>query len=163
MSQISLPWSMVTDTTNNVRANGVHVDDNFQTLLDGVNAKFSVDGSDAMQADLNMNTHKITRLVAGVNNSDAVNKQQMDEAIENFRLATTSSNGVVKIGSNINVSAVDGTISVNDSTISQKGVVQLGRTNTTGNAATKAVRQTIITSTVPTTGEDGVIYFVYAI
>lgn len=162
MSQITLPWSMVSDTTNNIKANGVHVDDNFSTLLDGVNAKFSLDGSDPMQADLDMNTHKITHLVAGTQNGDAINKKQLDDAIADIGLATTSRTGSVQIGSNIDVDA-NGVISVPDATTSEKGVVQLGRTNTIANAATKAVRSTIITNTVPTTGEDGVIYFVYAL
>lgn len=162
MSQISLPWSMVSDTTNNIKANGIHVDDNFSTLLDGVNAKFSVDGSDPMQADLDMNTHKITHLVAGTQNGDAVNKKQFDDAIDGFRVATTQTNGVVQIGSNIDVDA-NGVISLKDASTTAKGILQLGRTNTTGNAALKAVRTTVITSTVPTSGEDGVIYFVYAI
>lgn len=162
MSQISLPWSMVTDTTNNIKANGVHVDDNFNTLLDGVNAKFSLDGSDPMQADLDMNTHKITHVVAGVNNGDAVNKKQLDDAIDSIRPATTSTIGLVQIGTNVNVDG-NGVISIPTATITSQGVVQLGRTNTIGNASTKAVRNTVITNTVPSSGEDGVIYFVYSI
>ena len=162
MSQISLPWSMVSDTTNNIKANGIHVDDNFSTLLDGVNAKFSVDGSDPMQADLDMNTHKITHLVAGTQNGDAVNKKQFDDAIDGFRIATTQTNGVVQIGSNIDVDA-NGVISLKDASTTAKGILQLGRTNTIANAAVKAVRTTVVTNTVPTSGEDGVIYFVYAI
>lgn len=162
MSQIVLPWSMVGDTTNNIKANGIHVDDNFSTLLDGVNAKFSVDGSDPMQADLDMNTHKITHLVAGTQNGDAINKKQFDDAIDGFRVATTQTNGVVKIGSNIDVDA-NGVISLKDASTTAKGILQLGRTNTIANAAAKAVRTTVVTNTVPTSGEDGVIYFVYAI
>jgi len=162
MSQISLPWSMVSDTTNNIKANGIHVDDNFSTLLDGVNAKFSVDGSDPMQADLDMNTHKITHLVAGTQNGDAINKKQFDDAIDGFRVATTQTNGVVQIGSNIDVDA-NGVISLKDASTTAKGILQLGRTNTIANAAAKAVRTTVVTNTVPTSGEDGVIYFVYAI
>ena len=162
MSQITLPWSCVTDTTNNIKANGVHVDDNFNTLLNGVNAKFSLDGSDPMQADLDMNTHKITHLVAGTQNGDAINKKQLDDAIEGIGLATTSTTGLVQVGTNISVDQY-GVISIPDATTLEKGVVQLGRTNTIANAATVAVRQTVVTNTVPATGEDGVIYFVYAL
>lgn len=162
MSQITLPWSCVTDTTNNIKANGVHVDDNFNTLLNGVNAKFSLDGSDPMQADLDMNTHKITHLVAGTQNGDAINKKQLDDAIEGIGLATSSTTGLVQIGTNINVDQY-GVISIPDATTSTKGVIQLGKTNTFDEARTIAVRPTVITQTVPTTGEDGVIYFVYAL
>ena len=162
MSQITLPWSCVTDTTNNIKANGVHVDDNFNTLLNGVNSKFSLDGSDPMQADLDMNTHKITHLVAGTQNGDAVNKKQLDDAIEGIGLATSSTTGLVQIGTNIDVDQY-GVISVKDASTTAKGVVQLGRTNTINNAAAVAVRQTVVTNTVPATGEDGVIYFVYSL
>ena len=162
MSQITLPWSCVTDTTNNIKPNGVHVDDNFNTLLNGVNAKFSLDGSDPMQADLDMNTHKITHLVAGTQNGDAINKKQLDDAIEGIGLATTSTTGLVQVGTNIDVDQY-GIISIKDASTTAKGVVQLGRTNTINNAATVAVRQTVVTNTVPATGEDGVIYFVYSL
>ena len=161
MSQVSLTYSMVTDTTNNLHANGLHVDDNFNTLLDAVNNKVDVDGTSTMAADLSMNSYKITNLLAGTNPGDAVNKYQLDTAIVSIPNATTAARGLVRIGTNIDVA--DGIISIKDTTTTQKGVVQLGRTNTIANANAPAVRNTVITSTVPTSGEDGVIYFVYAI
>lgn len=161
MSQISLNYSMVTDTTNNLHANGLHVDDNFNTLLDAVNNKVDVDGTSTMSADLSMNSYKITNLLAGTNPGDAVNKYQLDTAISSIPNASTAVHGLAKVGSNISVN--DGIISIPDATITEKGVIQLGRTNTVANANAQAVRTTVITSTVPTTGDDGVIYFVYAI
>lgn len=161
MSQISLTYSMVTDTTNNLHANGLHVDDNFNTLLDAVNNKVDVDGTSTMAADLSMNSYKITNLLAGTNPGDAINKYQLDTAIASIPKATNAVHGLVKVGTNIDVA--DGIISIKDTTTTQKGVVQLGRTNTIANANAPAVRNTVITSTVPTSGEDGVIYFVYAI
>lgn len=161
MSQISLTYSMVTDTTNNLHANGLHVDDNFNTLLDAVNNKVDVDGTSTMAADLSMNSYKITNLLAGTNPGDAINKYQLDTAIASIPKATDAVLGLVKVGTNIDVA--DGIISIKDTTTTQKGVVQLGRTNTIANANAPAVRNTVITSTVPTSGEDGVIYFVYAI
>ena len=161
MSQISLPWSMVTDTLNNLHANGVHCDDNFNTLVNAVNNKVDVDGTSTMAADLSMNSYKITNLLAGTNPGDAVNKYQLDSAISSIPKASTGAFGLAKVGTNITVN--DGVISVADATISNKGVVQLGRTNTIANANASAVRNTVITSTVPTQGEDGTIYFVYAI
>lgn len=162
MSQITLPHSMVQDTVENVKANGVHVDDNFNTLLDAVNAKVDADGSTLMQGNLNLNTHKITNLLAAENDGDAVNKGQMTSAITAATpLGSTTNAGLLQVSSPITVA--DGIISVQDATTAQKGVVQLGRTNTISNAAAKAVRTCVVTSTVPVSGEDGVIYFVYAI
>ena len=161
MSQISLEYSMVTDTLNNLHANGLHLDSNFNALLDAVNNKVDVDGTSTMAADLSMNSYKITNLLAGTNPGDAVNKYQLDSAISSIPKASTGAFGLAKVGTNITVN--DGVISVSDATTSSKGVVQLGRTNTIANANVSAVRNTVITSTVPTQGEDGVIYFVYAI
>lgn len=162
MSQITLPHSMVQDTVENIKANGVHVDDNFNTLLDAVNGKVDADGSTLMQGNLNLNTHKITNLLAAENDGDAVNKSQMTAAITAATpLGSTTNAGLVQVGSNVNVN--NGIISVPDATISSKGVIQLGRTNTISNAAAKAVRTCVVTNTVPASGEDGVIYFIYAI
>ena len=160
MSQITLPHSMVQDTVENVKANGVHVDDNFNTLLDAVNAKVDADGSTLMQGNLNMNTHKITNLLAAENDGDAVNKGQMDAAVTAATpIATTTNAGLVQIGTNINLDA--GVISLHDASTVNKGILKVGSTNTIANAAVALVRKTVITNTVPTTGEDGVIYFVY--
>lgn len=161
MSQISLTYSMVTDTINNLHANGLHVDDNFNTLLNAVNNKVDVDGTSVMSADLSMNSYKITNLLAGTNPGDAINKYQLDTAISSIPKASTSTHGLVKIGTNITVA--DGVISIPDASISAKGILQLGRTDTVAHAGNAAVRNTVITSTVPTSGDDGVIYFVYAI
>ena len=161
MPQISLDYSMVTDTLNNLHANGLHLDSNFNTLLDAVNNKVDVDGTSTMGADLSMNSYKITNLLAGTNPGDAVNKYQLDLAISSIPKTSHDVFGLAKVGTNITVN--DGVISVADATISNKGVVQLGRTNTIANANASAVRNTVITSTVPTQGEDGTIYFVYAI
>ena len=161
MSQISLEYSMVTDTLNNLHANGLHLDSNFNTLLDAVNNKVDVDGTSTMAADLSMNSYKITNLLAGTNPGDAVNKYQLDSAISSIPKTSADAFGLAKVGTNITVN--DGVISVSDATTSSKGVVKLGRTNTIANANVSAVRNTVITSTVPTQGEDGVLYFVYSI
>lgn len=161
MSQIALEYSMVTDTLNNLHANGLHLDSNFNTLLDAVNNKVDVDGTSTMTADLSMNSYKITNLLAGTNPGDAVNKYQLDSAISSIPKTSTDAFGLAKVGTNITVN--DGVISVADATTSSKGVLQLGRTNTIANANTVAVRNTVITSAVPTQGEDGVLYFVYSI
>lgn len=276
MSTVSLPWSMEQDRANQVKANSLHVDDNFNTLANAVNGKLDLDGTSVPTANISMGSHKITNIatptasgdaatkgyadsqvstlsgtcvklsgaqtIADVktftsspvvptpttnmqastkkyvddnittlsnacvklsgtqtitgaktfsgsttfsgsvshastvamgsnkitnlgtpsSSTDAANKSYVDSAITTAtKIASASQLGQVKIGTNVNVNS-SGVISVNDATTSQKGVVQLGRTNTTGNAAVAAVRNTVITNTVPTTGTDGVIYFVYA-
>ncbi|MBO5704947.1 MAG: hypothetical protein J6R99_02925 [Alphaproteobacteria bacterium] len=189
MSVITLPWSMEQDRINQIKANSTHVDDNFNTLLNAVNGKLDLDGTSTPTADISMGSHKLTNVAAPTVNADAATKGYVDTAITTAtKIATASVLGQVKIGSNVDV-AVDGTISVpvgtagtvglvqidspltidgsgvvsiGDASTSQKGVLQLGKTDTTANAAVSAVRNTVITNTVPTTGTDGVIYFVYS-
>ena len=275
MTAITLPWSMEQDRANQIKANSLHVDDNFNTLLNAVNSKLDLDGTSSPTANISMASHKLTNLatptasgdaatkgyvdsadtalsatcvklssnqtIAGTktfssspvvpaptNNTDASTKKYVDDSITTLsnacvklsgtqtitgaktfsgstifsgsvthsaamsmgsqkitnlsnpssstdaanksyvdsaitsatKIASASQLGQVKIGTNVNVDA-NGVISVNNASTSAKGVLQLGRTNTTGNAATAAVRQTVITNAVPSTGTDGVIYFVY--
>lgn len=162
MSTITLPWSMEQDRINQIKANSVHVDDNFNTLLNAVNGKLDLDGTSIPTADISMGSHKITNIATPTASGDAATKGYVDSSITSAtKIASASQLGQVKIGTNVNVNS-SGVISVNDATTGQKGVIQLGRTNTTANAATSAVRNTVIQNSIPTTGTDGVIYFVYA-
>ena len=163
MSVITLPWSMEQDRINQIKANSVHVDDNFNTLLNAVNNKLEKDGSVVPTADLPMGSHKITGLATPTASGDAATKGYVDSAITTASApATTTTPGHVIVGTNINVDGT-GTISVPTATTSAPGVVQLGKTDTTANAEVSAVRNTVITNTIPVTGVDGVIYFVYSL
>lgn len=163
MSVITLPWSMEQDRINQIKANSTHVDDNFNTLLNAVNGKLDLDGTSTVTADISWNGHKITNLATPTVSADSATKGYVDNAITTAtKIATASVLGQVKIGSNVDV-AVDGTISIADASTSDKGVLQLGSGDTIANAATIAVRTCSITNTVPTTGTDGVLYFVYSL
>ena len=114
-------------------------------------------------ADQSWNGHKITNLATPSNGGDAATKSYVDTCITNASVpATTSTPGHVIVGTNIDVDAY-GEISVPSATTSIAGVVQLGKTDTTYNAEVKAVRTSVITNTIPATGDDGVIYFVYSL
>lgn len=153
---------MEQDRLNQIKANSVHVDDNFNTLLNAVNGKLDLDGTSVPTANISMGSHKITNIATPTASGDAATKGYVDSSITSAtKIATASQLGQVKIGTNINVNS-SGVISVNDATTGQKGVIQLGRTNTTANAAVSAVRNTVITNSIPSTGTDGVIYFVYS-
>lgn len=158
MANITLPWSMEQDRINQVKANSVHVDDNFNTLLNAVNNKLDKDGSTVPTADLTMGNHRITGLATPTDSGDATPKGYVDSRTQ---VATKDSTGVVQIGSNIDV--VGGVITVPLATTESSGAVQLGKTNTISDASTKAVRETVITNSIPETGEDGVIYLVYSL
>ena len=160
MSVITLPWSMEQDRIAEIKANSVHVDDNFNTLLNGVNGKLDLDGTSSPTADISWNSRKITNLATPTASGDAATKGYVDTKTTPTP-ATAGQLGQVKIGSNVTVDA-NGVISIADATTSTKGVVQLGQTDTTAHAAVEAVRATVVTNSIPATGTDGVIYFVYA-
>lgn len=154
---------MEQDRIEQVKANSVHVDDNFNTLLNAVNNKIDKDGTMTITGDIPMNSHKITSMATPTASGDAATKGYVDSAIITASApATVSTPGHVIIGSNINV-APDGTISVPTATTSSEGVIQLGKTDTSANAEIVAVRTTVITNTIPATGTDGVIYLVYSL
>lgn len=78
MGVITLPWSMEQDRENQIKANSVHVDDNFNTLLNATNGKLEADGSIVPTADLPMDSHKITGLATPTLNGDAATKGYVD-------------------------------------------------------------------------------------
>lgn len=78
MGVITLPWSMEQDRENQIKANSVHVDDNFNTLLNATNGKLEADGSIVPTADLPMGSHKITGLATPTLNGDAATKGYVD-------------------------------------------------------------------------------------
>jgi hypothetical protein len=81
MGVISLPQSMEQDRLNQIKANSVHVDENFNTLLTAVNRKLEIDGSIVPTADLPMGSHKITGLATPTLSGDATNKGYVDSAL----------------------------------------------------------------------------------
>lgn len=81
MGVISLPWSMEQDRLQQVKANSVHVDENFDALLAAVNKKLEKDGSIAPTADLPMASHKITQLATPTATADAATKGYVDSEI----------------------------------------------------------------------------------
>lgn len=154
---------MEQDRINQIKANSTHVDDNFNTLLNAVNGKLDLDGTSTPTANISWNNNKITNLATPTASGDAATKGYVDSAIVAASVpATTSTSGHVIVGSNIAVD-VTGKISVPLATTSVPGVVQLGKTDTTANAEIEAVRNTVITNTIPDSGTDGVIYFVYSL
>lgn len=81
MGTITLPQSMEQDRLNNIKANSVHVDDNFNTLLNAVNRKLEIDGSIVPTADLPMGNHKLTQLATPTASGDAATKGYTDSAL----------------------------------------------------------------------------------
>lgn len=89
MSVITLPWSMEQDRENQIKANSVHVDDNFNTLLGAVNNKLDLDGTSTPTADIPFGGHKATNLGTPTVSADAATKGYVDTALT-FKANTAS-------------------------------------------------------------------------
>lgn len=152
MSVITLPWSMEQDRINQIKANSTHVDDNFNTLLNAVNGKLDADGTTSATGNLSMGGNKITNLALPTASADASTKGYVDSKFQSvFQVVATSTTvGVVKPGTDLTVD--------NSGALS----VERGSTSTTTDAQTVAIRACSITNSIPTTGEDGVLYFTYS-
>lgn len=79
MGLVTLTYSMETDRLAGIKANSVHVDANFDTLLNAVNAKLENDGSILPIADLSMNNHKLTTVATPTLSGDAATKGYVDQ------------------------------------------------------------------------------------
>ena len=71
MGLITLPESMERDRQNNIKANSVHVDNNFNALLNAVNNKIDKDGTMTITGNIPMSGHKITGLGTPTMSGDA--------------------------------------------------------------------------------------------
>ena len=96
MSVITLPWSMEQDRENQIKANSVHVDDNFNTLLSGVNNKLDLDGTSTPTADISMGGHKLTNLATPTASADATSKGYVDGQLTGFTARNLTFTGTVE-------------------------------------------------------------------
>lgn len=96
MANTTLPYSMEQDRANKIKANSVHVDANFNTLLQAVNNKIDKDGSTVPTADLPMGNHKVTGLAQPTNSGDATTKGYVDALVTELR------NSIAEVKSEIN-------------------------------------------------------------
>ena len=103
MAKIALPYTMEQDRIANIKANSIHVDANFNTLLQAVNNKIDRDGSIVPSANLSMGNNKIVGLATPTNSGDATTKGYVDALITELRTsitqvkaqATTNANTIV--------------------------------------------------------------------
>lgn len=80
MGVIILPANVEQDRQNGIKANSVHVQGNFDTLLGAVNKKLENDGSILPIADLPMNNHKLTGVATPTLSGDAATKGYVDNS-----------------------------------------------------------------------------------
>lgn len=91
---------MEQDRANKIKANSVHVDANFNTLLQAVNNKIDKDGSTVPTADLPMGNHKVTGLAQPTNSGDATTKGYVDALITELRNSISQANKAIQTNLN---------------------------------------------------------------
>lgn len=109
-----------------------------------------VDGSKSMQANLNMNNHKITNVANGTSNADAVNYSQLQTKLD---LSGGTMTGPINMGNNKITNVANGTANTDIATV--------GQVNTIANAALDNL--TPSSTYVDTYGEWGLGFVPYGI
>jgi len=92
---IALPHSFEKDRLEGIKVRSDRMDNQFQEVVDGINAQLDRSGIKPMLNNLNMNNYKITSLKDGVNKSDAVTVNQLDMVKNNY--ATTYRPGQIAL------------------------------------------------------------------
>lgn len=100
MANVTLPYSMEQDRINQIKANSVHVDSNFNTLLEAVNNKIDKDGTTVATADLPMGNHKVIGLATPENSGDATTKGYVDALITELRNSIAQANNAIQTNLN---------------------------------------------------------------
>lgn len=95
MAKIALPYTMEQDRIANIKANSVHVDANFNTLLQAVNNKIDRDGTIVPSANLSMGNNKIVGLATPTNSGDATTKGYVDALITELRTSIAQANSAI--------------------------------------------------------------------
>ena len=80
MSNLSLPYNIIQDQQNQVKASSAHVQGNFSALETAVNNRLDLDGSNSPTADISMGGHKLTNLDTPTVSSDVATKGYVDAA-----------------------------------------------------------------------------------
>lgn len=81
MSNLSLPYDIIWDQQNQVKASSVHVQGNFSALETAVNNRLDLDGSNTPTADISMGSHKLTNVATPTLSGDATTKGYVDSAL----------------------------------------------------------------------------------
>lgn len=100
MANVTLPYSMEQDRINQIKANSVHVDSNFNTLLEAVNNKIDKDGTTVATADLPMGNHKVIGLATPENSGDATTKGYVDALVTELRNSIAQANNAIQTNLN---------------------------------------------------------------
>ena len=80
MSNLSLPYNIIQDQQNQVKASSTHVQGNFSALETAVNSRLDLDGSNSPTADISWGGHKLTNLDTPTVSSDVATKGYVDAA-----------------------------------------------------------------------------------
>lgn len=95
MSNVTLPYSMVQDQQNNIKANSAHVQGNFDALAQGVNSRLDLDGSNSPTADISMGSHKLTNVATPTVSGDAATKGYVDSELNAYSARNLTFTGTV--------------------------------------------------------------------
>lgn len=95
MSNLSLPYNMITDQQQQVKASSVHVQGNFDALESAVNSRLDLDGSNTPIADISMGSHKLTNVATPTASGDVATKGYVDSELNSYSARNLTFTGTV--------------------------------------------------------------------
>ncbi|MBQ1996944.1 MAG: hypothetical protein II238_00670 [Alphaproteobacteria bacterium] len=95
MSNLSLPYNIIQDQQNQIKASSVHVQGNFDALTSAVNNRLDLDGSNAPTADISMGSHKLTNVATPTVSGDAATKGYVDSELNAYSARNLTFTGTV--------------------------------------------------------------------
>lgn len=95
MSNLSLPYDIIWDQQNQVKASSVHVQGNFSALETAVNSRLDLDGSNSPTVDISWASHKLTNLATPTASGDAATKGYLDSELNAYSARNLTFTGTV--------------------------------------------------------------------
>lgn len=96
---IAIPYPPTTEKANGEKVRADHIEDDFDALIEGIDAQIDRYGKKAALANISMGNHRLINVATPVAGGDVANKNYVDGEIEDIPDATTSVKGLIEIAS----------------------------------------------------------------
>lgn len=97
--KVTLPYNWEDDRKNGIKVRSDRMDEQFKALVEAIDAQLDAYGVKSVKGNINMAGHKLQNLAVGTENTDAVNKSQLDSKFNSIPSATETTKGLVELSS----------------------------------------------------------------
>ena len=130
---ITITYPPIQEKANGEKVRADHVGQDFDDIINGINAQIDRYGRKSIMSDINFNNRKILNLASPTSASDGVNKGYVDNQIDTIkaRQATTLQSGLIRIATNEEaVMGQDNSIAITPATLNkvlQETIIDVNR------------------------------------